>query len=227
MNGTSKRRTPVKASSLAVILAFGTLGLVSACGGSSEPAAAPPPPPAAPAPPPPPAAEAPAPSAEPPKAEPAKAEPPKAEPRTLEVTIEPKSGSKLSGKATLSEVEGGVKVVLSVSGVTPGGDHGAHVHEKGDCSAPDGASAGGHFNPQGNEHALPTTAKRHLGDLGNLQIGKDGKGSLEITIPGANLKAGDPNSFAGKSIIVHAKKDDGGQPTGNAGGRIGCGVIGS
>jgi Cu-Zn family superoxide dismutase len=207
-----------------VILAFGTIGLLGACGGSSEPPATPPPPPppAAPEAPPPPAETA-APAA---SAAPA-AEPPKAEPRTLEVTIEAKSGSKLSGKATLSEVDGGVKVALSVEGVTPGGDHGAHVHEKGDCSAADGASAGGHFNPQGNEHALPTVAKRHLGDLGNLKIGKDGKGSLEITIPGANLKPGDPNSFAGKSIIVHAKKDDGGQPTGNAGGRIGCGVIGA
>lgn len=216
----------MKASSFAVILAFGTLGLLSACGGSEPPAAPPPPPPpAAPdaAPAAPAATDAPAASAAPAAAP----EPPKAEPRTLEVTIEPKSGSKLSGKATLSEVDGGVKVVLSVEGVTPGGDHGAHVHEKGDCSAADGASAGGHFNPQGNDHALPTVAKRHLGDLGNLKIGKDGKGSLEITIPGANLKAGDPNSFAGKSIIVHAKKDDGGQPTGNAGGRIGCGVIGA
>jgi Cu-Zn family superoxide dismutase len=213
----------VKASSFAVILAFGTLGLLSACGGSSEPPAAPPapPPPAAPETPAaaPAAADAPAASAAP------AAEPPKAEPRTLDVSIEARSGSKLSGKATLTEVDGGVKVVLSVEGVKPGGDHGAHVHEKGDCSAPDGASAGGHFNPQGNDHALPTVAKRHLGDLGNLTIAKDGKGSLEITIPGANLKAGDPNSFAGKSIIVHAKKDDGGQPTGNAGGRIGCGVI--
>ena len=217
----------MKASSFAVILAFGTIGLLSACGGSSEPPAAPPPPPAPAAPEAPPAATDTTPAASAAPAPAAAAEPPKAEPRTLEVTIEPKSGSKLSGKATLSEVDGGVKVVLSVEGVTPGGDHGAHVHEKGDCSAADGASAGGHFNPQGNEHALPTVAKRHLGDLGNLKIGKDGKGSLEITIPGANLKAGDPNSFAGKSIIVHAKKDDGGQPTGNAGGRIGCGVIGS
>jgi Cu-Zn family superoxide dismutase len=141
------------------------------------------------------------------------------------VKIEARSGSKLTGKATLTETDGGVHVTLSVEGVTPGGDHGAHVHEKGDCSAPDGASAGGHFNPAGNEHALPTTAKRHLGDLGNLTIGKDGKGSIDITIPGANLKAGDPSSFAGKAIIVHAKKDDGGQPTGNAGGRVGCGVI--
>ena len=208
----------MKACSFAVILAFGTLALVSACGGSTEPPVAP---------------EAPAapattePVAEAPKAPPPAVEAPKPEPRTLEVKIEAKSGSKLSGKATLTEVEGGVKVSLSVEGVAPGGDHGAHVHEKGDCSAPDGASAGGHFNPAGNEHALPTTVKRHLGDLGNLTIAKDGKGSLEITIPGANLKAGDPNSFAGKSIIVHAKKDDGGQPTGNAGGRIGCGVIGA
>ena len=207
----------MKACSFAVVLAFGTLALMSACGGQTEPPATPPAPEApaepvaeAPKPPPPPAVEA-----------------SKAELRTLEVKIEGKSGSKLSGKATLTEVDGGVKVALSVEGVAPGGDHGAHVHEKGDCSAPDGASAGGHFNPAGNEHALPTTEKRHLGDLGNLTIGKDGKGSLEITIPGANLKAGAPNSFAGKSIIVHAKKDDGGQPTGNAGGRIGCGVIGA
>ncbi|HTA89074.1 MAG TPA: superoxide dismutase family protein [Polyangiaceae bacterium] len=215
----------MKASSFAVILAFGTLGLLSACGGSSEPPAAPPAPPAPAAPETPAAAAAPAATdASAASAAPA-AEPPKAEPRTLDVNIEAKSGSKLTGKATLTEVDGGVKVVLSVEGVKPGGDHGAHVHEKGDCSAADGASAGGHFNPQGNDHALPTVAKRHLGDLGNLTIAKDGKGTLEITIPGANLKAGDPNSFAGKSIIVHAKKDDGGQPTGNAGGRIGCGVI--
>jgi superoxide dismutase, Cu-Zn family len=208
----------VKTSSFAVILAFGALGLLSACGGSTEPPAAPPPPP------PPAATEAPAPPPPPP---PPAAEAPKPEPRTLEVSIEAKSGSKLKGKATLSEVDGGVHVVLSVEGVAPGGEHGAHVHEKGDCSSPDGKSAGGHFNPQGNDHGLPTVAKRHLGDMGNLSIGKDGKGSLEITIPGANLKPGDPNSFAGKAIIVHAKKDDGGQPVGNAGERIGCGVIGA
>ncbi len=210
----------MKTSSFAVILAFGTLGLLTACGGSSEPPATPPPPPA-------PVESAPDGPAKPPEAPPPApaAEAPKAEPRTLEVPIEAKSGSKLKGKATLTETDGGVHVMLSVEGVAPGGDHGAHVHEKGDCSAADGASAGGHFNPGGNEHALPTTPKRHLGDLGNMTVGKDGKGTIDITIPGANLKAGDPNSFAGKAIIVHAKKDDGGQPTGNAGGRIGCGVI--
>lgn len=209
----------MKTSSFAAILVFGTLGLLAACGGgATEPPAAPP------APPPPPAVET---AAEKPEPKPEPEAPKAAEPRLIQVKIEPKSGSKLSGNASLMEVDGGVKVTLSVEGVTPGGDHGAHIHEKGDCSSPDGKSAGGHFNPGGHDHALPATPKRHLGDLGNLTIGKDGKGSLEITIPGANLKAGDPNSFAGKAVIVHAKKDDGGQPVGNAGDRIGCGVIGS
>jgi Cu-Zn family superoxide dismutase len=140
------------------------------------------------------------------------------------VPIEAKSGSKLSGKAVLTETEGGVHVVMSLEGLAAG-EHGAHVHEKGDCSAADGASAGGHFNPQSKEHGLPGAEARHLGDLGNITIGKDGKGSLDIVAPGANLKDGDPLSFVGRSIIVHAKKDDGGQPTGNAGGRVGCGVI--
>jgi Cu-Zn family superoxide dismutase len=149
---------------------------------------------------------------------------PSAPAKSIEVPIEAKSGSKLSGKAVLTETEGGVHVVLTLEGLEPG-DHGAHVHEKGDCSAADGASAGGHFNPQSKDHGLPGADKRHLGDLGNIVIGKDGKGSLDITAPGANLKPSDPLSFVGRAIIVHAKKDDGGQPTGNAGGRVGCGVV--
>src|SRR6187402_2918517 len=175
---------------------------------------------------PPPAEPPPALSAEPAAAAvaPTAAAAPAAAPRSIEVPLEAKSGSKLSGKAVLTETEGGVHVVLTLEGVDPG-DHGSHVHEKGDCSAADGASAGGHFNPQSHDHGLPGAPKRHLGDLGNIVVGKDGKGSLDITAPGANLKDGDPQSFVGRSIIVHAKKDDGGQPTGNAGGRIGCGVI--
>jgi Cu-Zn family superoxide dismutase len=162
-------------------------------------------------------------SAEPAKAAEAAPEAPAA-PATVEVAFQAKSGSKLAGKATLTETPEGVKVALAIEGIKPG-DHGAHIHEKGDCSAPDGASAGGHFNPATHPHALPATSPRHLGDLGNIAIGKDGKGTLEIVAPGANLKPNDPNSFLGKSIIVHEKKDDGGQPTGNAGGRIGCAEI--
>ena len=158
-----------------------------------------------------------------PAAEPAAAAPAPAL-KSVDVVFEAKSGSKLAGKAVLTETEGGVHIVLTLEGVDPG-EHGAHVHEKGDCSAADGASAGGHFNPHTKDHGLPGAEKRHLGDLGNITIGKDGKGTLDITAPGANLKATDAASFIGRSIIVHAKKDDGGQPTGNAGGRIGCGVI--
>jgi Cu-Zn family superoxide dismutase len=147
-----------------------------------------------------------------------------APPKTIEVAIQAKSGSKLAGKASLTETPEGVKVVLSVENVKPG-EHGSHIHEKGDCSAADGASAGGHFNPGSHAHALPASSPRHLGDLGNIAVGQDGKGTLEIIAAGANLKEGDPNSFMGRAVIVHEKKDDGGQPTGNAGGRIGCAEI--
>lgn len=144
--------------------------------------------------------------------------------KSVQVVFQAKSGSKLAGSGTLTETSDGVSVALALENVPPG-DHGAHVHEKGDCSAPDGSSAGGHFNPASHPHALPDAAPRHLGDLGNLQVGSDGKGTLDILAPGANLKPGDPSSFLGKAIIIHEKKDDGGQPTGNAGGRIGCAPI--
>jgi superoxide dismutase, Cu-Zn family len=195
------------------------LGLIiSACAPAEPPVAPEPPVPAAEAPTEATPADAASASADAPAAAPA------APPRTIDVVMEAKSKSKLVGKATLTETEGGVHLVLSVEGIEPG-DHGAHIHETGDCSAPDGKSAGGHFNPHTKDHGLPGSDKRHLGDLGNISIGKDGKGTLEITAPGANLKAGDPQSFVGRAIIVHAKKDDGGQPVGNAGDRIGCGVI--
>jgi Cu-Zn family superoxide dismutase len=202
-------------------LFMGSIGLsfiVAAC--ASQPAE----PPAAPAPEAAPAAPAPAAPAAPAAAAEAAVTPAPAPMHSIEVPIEAKSGSKVTGKAVLTETEGGVHVVLTLEGLDAG-EHGAHVHEKGDCSAADGASAGGHFNPQSKDHGLPGAEKRHLGDLGNITIGKDGKGSLDITAPGANLKASDPASFVGRAIIVHAKKDDGGQPTGNAGGRVGCGVI--
>jgi superoxide dismutase, Cu-Zn family len=185
---------------------FGVIGLclgVAACGGAKK------------------EAEAPATSdSGPPAAASASPETPK----MLEVELQSKSGSKLLGKATLTETPEGVSVVLSVENVTPG-EHGAHVHEKGDCSAEDGSSAGGHFNPGGHPHALPTGSPRHLGDFGNVMVDQDGKGKLELAALGANLRDNDPNSFLGRSIIIHEKKDDGGQPTGNAGGRIGCGEI--
>jgi Cu-Zn family superoxide dismutase len=206
-------------SSLLVISLF-----VAGCGGSSQEPAMPeaaPPEASAPTPPTEAAVAPEAPAAEPAKAEPEKAA---AAPKSLTAALEPKSNSKLTGSVTLTEVDGGVRVQLAVAGVKPG-KHGAHVHEKGDCSAPDGASAGGHFNPGGHPHALPAADPRHLGDLGNIEVGADGKGELDITVKGATLEDGKPESYVGKAIIVHEKTDDGGQPTGNAGGRIGCAVL--
>jgi len=142
-----------------------------------------------------------------------------------EAKLEAKSGSSAAGTVTFIKHASGIKVGVDVSGVTPG-VHGFHIHEKGDCSAPDAASAGGHFNPSRAAHADPFTDIRHVGDLGNIEINSDGKGVL-------NLIAKDPKGFSdwaeivGKSVILHEKADDlKTQPTGNAGKRIACGVIG-
>jgi Cu-Zn family superoxide dismutase len=200
----------------AAVAMCATLLVAAACGGGQ------PEPETAVSPPEEPKAEAAPAEAAPAEAEKA-AEPP-APARSVTVALESKSGSKLAGKATFTEEGSGVKVVISLEGVKPG-DHGAHVHETPDCSAPDAKSAGSHYNPDKHDHGLPDAAAHHIGDLGNIVVGKDGKGSLELTIADANLKADDPHSLLGRAIIVHEKKDDGGQPVGNAGGRIGCGVI--
>ena len=137
------------------------------------------------------------------------------------IQIAAKTDSGLTGTVVLQSVDNGVRVVIAVNNVSPG-KHGAHIHEVGDCSAPDGKSAGGHFNPGGHDHALPGGAVKHLGDLGNITVDAQGVGALEFVIEGANLEDGKDNSILGRSLIIHADEDDGGQPTGNAGGRIGC-----
>lgn len=137
--------------------------------------------------------------------------------------IESRSGSTLTGTATFTEEADGVHVVIEVAGAPPG-EHAVHLHEKGDCSAPDASSAGSHFNPEHVEHGGPHTSVHHPGDFGNMTVGADGKGRLELVTK--DLTIGEsPISVVGLSIIVHEKADDFSQPVGNAGGRIGCGVI--
>jgi Cu-Zn family superoxide dismutase len=139
--------------------------------------------------------------------------------------IRPTAGNQCTGVVHFYQQGDTLKIVADLSGLTPNQKHGFHIHELGDVSAPDGTATGGHYNPENHEHALPVTAMRHAGDLGNLQADADGKAHLEITV--ANLTiAGLRNPVIGRGVIVHAKADDGGQPTGNAGGRIGQGVIG-
>ncbi|HEY7368518.1 MAG TPA: superoxide dismutase family protein, partial [Thermoanaerobaculia bacterium] len=140
-------------------------------------------------------------------------------------SLEPRSGGIPRGTATFTELStGGVRVVVQIENAPPG-VHGLHIHEKGDCSAPDASSAGGHFNPGTMPHAGPHDPQRHAGDLGNIEIWKDGKGKLEITTDLLTVRPG-PNSVVGRAVIFHEKADDlKTQPTGNAGGRLACGVV--
>lgn len=138
--------------------------------------------------------------------------------------LSPTQGNSVSGTVTFVKVQTGVKIVADVSGLTPG-QHGFHVHEFGDCSAPDGASAGGHFNPSRMQHAGPDTGFRHAGDFGNLVVDASGKAHYERVDTMILLNG--PNSIIGHAVIIHEKADDlKTQPTGNAGGRVACGVIG-
>jgi Cu-Zn family superoxide dismutase len=118
-----------------------------------------------------------------------------------------------------------VKVIADLEGLAAGQKHAFHIHQYGDCTASDGMSAGGHYNPEGHQHGLPDSEKRHAGDLGNIQADSEGKAHYEITASNISIQ-GQKNPILGRGVIVHAKPDDGGQPVGNAGARIACGVIG-
>ena len=137
----------------------------------------------------------------------------------------PTQGNTVSGTVTFTKVEGGIKVVADLQGFKGAGKHGFHIHDFGDCSAPDGTSAGGHFNPAMMSHGGPADKTRHEGDMGNIDADASGKAHLEYVDP--MLTFDGPNSIIGRSIIVHQNEDDmKTQPTGNAGPRVACGVIG-
>ena len=138
--------------------------------------------------------------------------------------IHPTEGNKVNGLVTFTLEGDSIKVVADIDGLAPG-KHGFHIHEYGDCSASDGTSAGGHFNPTNKPHGAPTDTSRHVGDLGNIEANKDGKAHYEWTDHLISFKG--PNSIIGRGIIIHAGEDDlKTQPTGNAGARVACGVIG-
>jgi Cu-Zn family superoxide dismutase len=143
--------------------------------------------------------------------------------KTAVVKLSPASGANARGEVTFTQEEKGVRVVGSFTGLAMG-EHGFHIHEKGDCSAPDAASAGGHFNPTNKPHGAREAADRHVGDLGNLKA--DPYGMARVNFVDDKLSFEGTNSIIGKAVIVHEKVDDyTTQPTGNAGGRQACGVI--
>ena len=139
--------------------------------------------------------------------------------------LEPRSGSTVSGTAQFTAAPGGVKAHVEISGATPG-PHGVHIHEKGDCSDPKAASAGGHYNPNtGPHHGGPHTSARHGGDLGNLEVDASGKGTLEVVVEGLSV-ASLQDGVVGRAIVVHEKADDlATDPAGNSGARVACGRI--
>jgi Cu-Zn family superoxide dismutase len=139
------------------------------------------------------------------------------------VKLAPTANQTARGEVTFTAGPDGVHVVGTFSGLVYG-EHGFHVHEKGDCSAPDGASAGGHFNPAGKPHASREADARHAGDLGNIKA--DPYGLARVDFVDKTLSLSGPESIVGKAVIVHEKVDDyTTQPSGNAGARQACGVI--
>ena len=139
--------------------------------------------------------------------------------------IMPTKGNNAKGTVHFTQTGGSVKVVAEITGLTPNAKHGFHIHEGSECGD-DGMKAGGHYNPEKHEHGMPNAdvSKRHAGDMGNLQADKDGNAHYEATFDNISIN-GPKNPIVNHCIIVHAKPDDGSQPTGNAGARIGCGVI--
>lgn len=139
-------------------------------------------------------------------------------------TLQPRSGGTTTGTITFTETADGVSIHARVEGA-PTGMHGFHIHEVGDCSSEDFKSAGGHFNPTGAPHGGPTDAERHGGDLGNIEIGEDGIGHLEVSSEQLTVAEGE-NSVVGRGVILHEGEDDlETQPTGAAGARLACGVV--
>lgn len=136
------------------------------------------------------------------------------------------SGSSVQGVVRFSETDGSVKVTADITGLEANSKHGFHIHEFGDCTAPDATSAGSHYDAAGmKHHGKPMDEMRHTGDMGNIEADASGKAHLELVLSDVSID-GSRAPILGHGVIVHAKPDDFSQPVGNAGGRIGCGVIG-
>lgn len=141
-------------------------------------------------------------------------------------SLMPKSGTKATGEVVFSRTKDGIEVKTTVANVSPG-KHGLHIHEKGDCSAADASSAGAHFNPTSHQHGAVDPDVYHVGDLGNIDVAANGKGTSTVVIPSSKSRTfANWNDIIGKSVVLHAKQDDlKTQPAGASGDRIACGII--
>ena len=143
-----------------------------------------------------------------------------------EATLTPTKGNAAGGSVFFFKTAEGLRVHAAVTGATEG-VHGIHIHEKGDCSAADASSAGGHWNPTKGEHGAPNEPAKHAGDLGNVIVQTNGSGMMEVVLlDSAHEKLNDWSAVVGKSVILHSDRDDlNSQPAGDSGDRVACGVI--
>ncbi|WP_428225118.1 superoxide dismutase family protein [Flavobacterium sp.] len=144
----------------------------------------------------------------------------------IKVALTAKSDSQVSGTAIFTEEKGKVTLVANMHGLTPG-EHAIHIHEKADCTAADGSSAGGHWNPTFKQHGKWGTNEHHKGDIGNFIADAKGNATVKFTTEEWCISCGDETKdITNKGLIIHKGADDfTTQPTGNAGGRIACAGI--
>ena len=142
------------------------------------------------------------------------------------VNLASASGSLVSGRLVVTPMAGGLHFRGEIGGLQPGATHAIHVHEKGDCSAADATSAGGHFNPGNDMHGRVSSHDHHAGDMDNIVADAKGVAQVDVHADGPVLGGGAPNDALNRAVIVHAAPDDYvSQPTGNAGARVACGII--
>jgi len=147
--------------------------------------------------------------------------------KKIQFSLDPKSGSEASGKVTLTEENGSVSLEASLTGLSQG-THAIHIHEQADCSAENGSSAGGHWNPTFENHgAWGNSEGYHRGDIGNFEVDAEGNGSISFQTNLWCLGCDDPTKdLSGKAVIVHQGADDlTSQPSGAAGARVSCAGI--
>ena len=147
-------------------------------------------------------------------------------PAPVSAQLAPTQGHTATGTISFKDEGDALRISGTLTGLTPNSEFGFHVHEKGDCSAPDASSAGGHFNPTGAEHGNPAGATHHSGDMVNAKSDLEGVANVDFVTTSLGLVSGQPNDVHGKAVVLHEKADDyATQPSGNSGARIACGVI--
>jgi superoxide dismutase, Cu-Zn family len=129
------------------------------------------------------------------------------------------------GVATVLDTAGALRLAVSVGDLTPG-LHGLHIHERGECTPPDFASAGAHLNPEHRQHGLLNPQGPHLGDLPNLVVGADGSADTTFALPAGVARSDTAAGLGGTAVVVHAQADDERtDPSGNSGPRVACAVL--